>query len=169
MTSVAPPTSPPMAAFPPPHRILFEPLNDRSSRVEWTMYVAANKHRCDFEEIDAAAMNSIDDFAPWVTQWMSFVPSQAHIRIRVLMIWHAHFLTAACQQMLRRSLEQRSFRCRLWFHIEEPTLQPAIVSRCIATRMPEYRHVPDVRGELNMLLWTDPHACEKGMANSEHV
>ena len=151
--------------FPPPHRILFEPLNDRSSQEAWAAYVKANKHRCDFDEVDAAKMNSIDDFAPWVTQWMSFVPSQAHIRIRVLMVWHAHFLTAACQQMLRRSLEQRSFRCRLWFHIEEPTLQPAIVSRCIATRMPMYRHLPEIHGELNTLLWTDPHACEKGMAN----
>jgi len=155
--------------FPPPHRILFEPLNDRSSRTEWRHYVDANKHRCDFEEIDAAAMNSIDDFAPWVTQWMAFAPSQPHIRIRVLMIWHAHFLTAACQQMLRRSMEQRSFRCRLWFHIEEPTLQPAIVSRCIASRLPAYLHVPELRGELNTLLWTDPHAYEKGMTNKEEV
>lgn len=156
-----------IALFPPPHRILFESLNDRSSRVAWEAYVMTNKHRCDFEEVDAAAMNSIDDFAPWVTQWMSFIPSQAHIRIRVLMVWHAHFLTAACQQMLRRSLEQRSFRCRIWFHAEEPALQPAIVSRCITTVMPMYTHVPEIDGEFNTEVWDDPHAYEKGMLKNE--
>jgi DNA polymerase III delta prime subunit len=129
--------------------------------------VKANTHRCDFEEVDAAVVNSIDDFAPWVSQWMSFVPSQSHIRIRVLIVWHAHFLTAACQQMLRRSLEQRSFKCRVWFHIEEPTLQPAIVSRCIVSRMPAYIHYPVVNGEFDTSLWTDPHAYEKGMRNTE--
>jgi len=158
-----------LSLFPPPHRILFEPLNDRSSRDVWSAYVTANKHRCDFEEVDAAAMNSIDDFAPWVSQWMSFTPSQSHIRMRVLIVWHAHFLTSACQQMLRRSLEVRSFRCRIWFHIEEPLLQPAIVSRCIVTRMPTYAHFPALNGDINDLLWTDPHAYEKGMANKEEA
>jgi hypothetical protein len=156
-----------LQTFPPPHRILFESLNDRSTRTAWDAYVAANKHRCDFEDVDAAKTNSIDDFAPWITQWMSFIPSQPHIRIRVLIVWHAHFLTAACQQMLRRSLEQRSFRCRIWFHIEEPLLQPAIVSRCIVTRMPQYTHIPIIYGDLTTQLWTDPHAYEKGMANDE--
>ena len=165
LVTVTPPTSLPL--FPPPHRILFEPLNDRSSRDVWATYVSTNKHRCDFEEVDAATVNSIDDFAPWVTQWMSFVPSQSHIRIRVLMVWHAHFLTSACQQMLRRSLEQRSFRCRIWFHIEEPLLQPAIVSRCIVSRMPAYVHCPEIHGELDTSLWDDPHAYEKGMLNKE--
>ena len=153
--------------FPPPHRILFESLNDRSSHTAWDEYVKANKHRCDFEEVDAAMMNSIDDFAPWITQWMSFIPSQTHIRIRVLMVWHAHFLTAACQQMLRRSLEQRSFRCRIWFHIEEPMLQPAIVSRCIMTRMPVYTHLPEIYGDLDTSLWDDPHAYEKGILDGQ--
>ena len=129
--------------------------------------MAANKHRCDFEEVDAAAVNSIDTFAPWITQWMSFVPSQSHIRMRVLIVWHAHFLTSACQQMLRRSLEQRSFRCRIWFHIEEPLLQSAIVSRCIVTRMPVYTHIPELQGGIDVGLWTDPHAYEKGMVNKE--
>jgi DNA polymerase III delta prime subunit len=156
-----------LSTFPPPHRILFEPLNDRSSHSVWNTYVAANKQRCDFEEVDAAVVNSIDDFAPWITQWMSFVPSQSHIRMRVLIVWHAHFLTAACQQMLRRSLEQRSFRCRIWFHIEEPLLQPAIVSRCIVTRMPVYTHVPELQDVIDVRLWTEPHAYEKGMINKE--
>jgi DNA polymerase III delta prime subunit len=156
-----------MDLFPPPHRILYEVLNDRSSRDAWNIYVKANKHRCDFEEVDAAKTNSIDDFAPWVAQWMSFTPSQAHIRIRVLIVWHAHFLTAACQQMLRRSLEQRSFRCRIWFHIEEPLLQPAIVSRCIVTKMPLYTHLPEIHGEVSTQLWDDPHAYEKGILDSK--
>jgi hypothetical protein len=154
--------------FPPPHRILFESLNDRSTRDAWNVYKDANKHRCEFEEVDAAKINSIDDFAPWMSQWMTFVPSQAHVRIRVLMVWHAHFLTAACQQMLRRSLEQRSFRCRIWFHIEEATMQPAIVSRCISTIMPAFKHVPQIHGDLDDSLWKDPHACEKGMAKAAH-
>jgi hypothetical protein len=33
-------------------------------------------------------------------------------------------------------LEQRSFRCRVWFHVEDPTqLQPAIISRCVTKRI----------------------------------
>ena len=40
--------------------------------------------------------------------------------------------------MLRRQLEQRSFKNRVWFHIEEPTsLQTALISRCIVKRIPE--------------------------------
>lgn len=163
---VTPPAS--LQLFPPPHRILFESLNDRSTRDAWNVYKDANKHRCEFEEVDAAKINSIDDFAPWMSQWMTFVPSQAHVRIRVLMVWHAHFLTAACQQMLRRSLELRSFRCRIWFHIEEAIMQPAIVSRCICTIMPAFNHVPQIHGDLDDSLWRDPHACEKGMIKNAH-
>jgi DNA polymerase III delta prime subunit len=38
--------------------------------------------------------------------------------------------------MLRRSMEKRSFKCRVWFHIEEPaSLQPAILSRCIVRKL----------------------------------
>ena len=34
-------------------------------------------------------------------------------------------------------MEKRSFKCRVWFHIEEPgTLQPAILSRCLVKRLP---------------------------------
>jgi hypothetical protein len=70
-------------------------------------------------------------------------------------------LSLACQQMLRRSLEQRSFRCRVWFHIEEPTLQAAILSRCIVTRLPVSRHTPTIIGPpLELGLWTDPRAYE---------
>lgn len=151
----------PMDTFPPPHRVLYESLNDRTTRDFLLSYKAAHAHEADFEEVDAAQMNSMDDFARWVTQWMSFVPTRPGIRCRILVVWHAHFLSLACQQMLRRSLEQRSFRCRVWFHIEEPTLQAAIVSRCIVTTMPEYRHVPQISGPpVDLRLWKDPRLYE---------
>ena len=142
--------------FPPPHRILYECLNDRETRVYWNEYKSKYSHECDFEEVDAAVMNSMEDFAKWFTQWMTFAPSRSHVRIRVLLVWHAHFLSLACQQMLRRSLEQRSFRCRVWFHIEEPTLQSAIVSRCIVKVLPRYLHVPKIEGSLDTALWETP-------------
>jgi hypothetical protein len=150
--------------FPPPHRILFESLNDRETRALWTTYKAAHSHEADFEEVDAAVTNSMDDFAKWFGQWMTFAPSRQGIRIRILIVWHAHFLSLACQQMLRRSLEQRSFRCRVWFHIEEPTLQPAIVSRCIITTVPAYRHIPDIVGPpVDTKLWDDPRVYETNL------
>jgi hypothetical protein len=135
-------------------------MNDRLTAEHWSEYKNAHSHEAEFEEVDAAVMNSIDDFAPWLTQWMSFVPSQTHFRLRILLVWHAHFLSAACQQTLRRSLEQRSFRCRIWFHAEEPLLQPAIVSRCSVTTFPRYVHIPTVEGTLNTSYWDDPAAVE---------
>lgn len=147
-------------AFPPPHRVLYECLNDRMTRVHWDDYKARHAHECDFEEIDAAVTNSMDDFAKWFAQWVTFAPSRSGVRIRVLLIWHAHFLTLACQQMLRRSLEQRSFRCRVWFHIEEPVLQAAIVSRCIVTKMGVFSHTPKIDGTLDTTLWDDPRSVE---------
>jgi len=63
--------------------------------------------------------------------------------------------------MLRRSLEQRSFRCRIWFHIEEPVLQAAILSRCIVKVMPEYKHIPKINGPpVDTKLWDDPRKAE---------
>jgi DNA polymerase III delta prime subunit len=53
-----------------------------------------------------------------------------------LLVLHSEFLTFSCQQVLRRSLEQRSYRCRVWFHVEDPTqLQAAIISRCVTKRI----------------------------------
>jgi DNA polymerase III delta prime subunit len=50
---------------------------------------------------------------------------------------HSEFLSFACQQIIRRSLENKSFRNRVWFHVEDPTvIQPAIISRCIVKRIP---------------------------------
>jgi hypothetical protein len=67
--------------------------------------------------------------------------------------------------MLRRSLEQRSFRCRVWFHIEEPTLQQAILSRCIVTVLPESEHVPRIVGPpLDVSYWIDPRKAETDFA-----
>lgn len=147
--------------FPPPHRILYERLNDRTSRDFFNAYKLAHANECDFEEVDAAVMNSMDDFAKWVAQWMTFAPSRPSVRIRLLMVWHAHFLSLACQQMLRRSLELRSYRCRVWFHIEEPTMQSAIVSRCIVKTMDNYTHIPTILGPpLDTRLWDDPRAME---------
>ena len=62
--------------------------------------------------------------------------------------------------MLRRSLEKRSFRCRVWCHIEVPVLQSAIVSRCITTNLPGYSHLPKIDGILNPMLWIDPREFE---------
>ena len=156
-----------MDTFPPPHRILYEPLNDRATQALVSAYTAAHQHEADVESVDAAHMNSMDDFAKWVTQWMAFTPSRPSIRCRLLVVWHAHLLSLACQQMLRRSLEQRSFRCRLWFHIEEPTIQSALVSRCIVTRIPGVTHVPiRVGPPLDHALWTDPRAYETDLQTS---
>ena len=157
-----------MNTFPPPHRVLYEPLNDRSTREVYTAYKAAHEHEADFEEIDAAQMNSMDDFAKWFGQWISFAPTRPGIRCRILIVWHAHFLSLACQQMLRRSLEQRSFRCRVWFHIEEPTLQAAIVSRCIVTHIPEYKNGLAIVGPpLDMSLWTNPRVYETELSDTK--
>jgi DNA polymerase III delta prime subunit len=61
-------------------------------------------------------------------------------------VLHSEFLTFSCQQMLRRYLEQRSFKCRVWFHVEDPTvIQSAIISRCIVKRMPIYITEPLIK------------------------
>ena len=128
-------------AYPPPHYFLFEPLNDVSTREFWEEY--RRTHDCEYHEIDAATMYSVDTFTPWFDDWITKKTSS---RIRILMIWHADCLTYACQQMLRRQLEQRSFKNRVWFHVEDPTsLQSAILSRCITKRMPIFIHEPSYK------------------------
>lgn len=129
--------------FPCPHYFLFEPLNDKETLNIWSAYKEKYSSICEFDEIDAAEMNSVDSFTPWFDMWISRIPSRQSTRLRVLLILHSEFLTYSCQQMLRRSLEQRSFRCRVWFHVEDPTyIQPAIQSRCIIKRIPTYIHTP---------------------------
>lgn len=135
-----------MLEYPPPHYILFEPLNDIETQKVWTEYKNKHSKLCEFTEIDATELNTVETFAPWFHNWVSQVSSRQEVRIRVLIIWHAEFLTFSCQQMIRRSLEERSFKCRVWFHIEDPTqLQPAIQSRCIVKRMPTYIFKPTIK------------------------
>lgn len=132
-------------AYPPPHYLLFEPLNDVETKKVWNAYKLKYKATCEFSEIDAAEINSVDTFAPWFENWISQIPERQATRLRILLILHSEFLTYSCQQMLRRSLEQRSFKCRVWFHVEDPTtVQPAIQSRCIIKRMPVYLHSPEL-------------------------
>ena len=130
-------------AFPPPHYLFFEPLNDIETQKLWSAYKQTYGNQCEFAEIDAAEINSVESFSPWFDNWISQVPAKQSTRVRILIIWHSEFLTYSCQQMLRRSLENRSFRCRVWFHAEDPTLiQPAIHSRCITKRIPTFVHHP---------------------------
>lgn len=132
--------------FPPPHYILFEPLNDTETQKLWNEYQQKYERTCEFAEIDAAEVNTVESFAPWFYNWISQVPSRQEKRMRILLVWHSEFLTFSCQQMIRRSLEERSFKCRVWFHIEDPTaIQPAIQSRCIVKRMPTYLRTPIIK------------------------
>jgi len=128
--------------FPPPHYILFEPLNDKETLRQWKEYKDLHTD-LEYEEVDASILYSVETFAPWFDMWISRAPQKQSTKLRILMIWHSEFLTFACQQMLRRQLEQRSFKNRVWFHIEEPTsLQSAIISRCITKRIPTIINYP---------------------------
>ena len=119
--------------FPPPHYILFEPLNDTQTLRLWNAYKFEHSDLCEFEVVDAAKLNSVDTFTPFFEGWITRKSAR---RFRILLVLHSEFLTFSCQQVLRRSLEQRSFRCRVWFHLEDPTqLQSAIISRCITKRI----------------------------------
>ena len=132
--------------YPPPHYVLFEPLNDRETMIQWNNYKLQHSNTCEFDEVDASRVFSAELFAPWFDMWITRVPHKQSTRIRVLLIWHAEFLTFACQQMLRRQLEQRSFKNRVWFHVEDPTtLQSAILSRCITKRIETIIHKPNYK------------------------
>jgi len=127
--------------YPPPHYVLFEPLNDQETFKQWSEYKDLYPD-LEYEEVDASILFSVETFAPWFDMWISRVPKK-YAKLRILLIWHAEFLTFACQQMLRRQLEHRSFKNRVWFHIEDPTsLQQAIISRCITKRIPTFIHQP---------------------------
>jgi DNA polymerase III delta prime subunit len=132
--------------YPPPHYLLFEPLNDIETGNVWNDYKIKYAKECEFEEIDAAEINTVDTFTPCFYNWISHVPKKQETRIRILLVWHSEFLTFSCQQMVRRSLEERSFKCRVWFHVEDPTtIQPAIQSRCVVKRMPTHTHKPIIK------------------------
>jgi DNA polymerase III delta prime subunit len=145
-------------SYPPPHTVLYECLNDKSTELFINSYVEKHKEFIEVDYVDAAVLNSIEEFSNWFSQWISFMPAHRSTRVRILVIWHAHFLSLACQQMLRRSLEQRSFRCRVFFHIEENTLQPAIISRCIVRKMkPAELPTIHVNKKIDRSIWeTEP-------------
>ena len=132
-----------MELFQPPHVLWFEPLEERQTKQIGMDYCRAHP---DLEphEIDAADVYSVDEFSQQFETWVTTKSSK---RIRVLMVWHAHFLSLACQQVLRRWMEIKSYRSRVWFHVELlNAVQQAIVSRCLVRRVTPSDHViPVVR------------------------
>jgi len=115
--------------FPPPHMLFHEPMEDREMIRTWKDYTIKYAAELDTCEIDAADVCSVDEFGRLFEIW---VTSKSSKRIKLLMVWHAHFLSLACQQSLRRWLETKSYRVRVWFHAEYVNnIQPAIQSRCI--------------------------------------
>lgn len=121
-----------MEQFPPPHAVFFEPLEERKTRELWKKYKSDHQD-LEAHEIDAAEVYSVDEFSKQFETWIT---TKSTKRIRVLMVWHAHFLSLACQQVLRRWMEVKSFRSRIWFHIEiANSVQSAILSRCIVRRL----------------------------------
>jgi DNA polymerase III delta prime subunit len=135
-----------MTDFPCPHYILYEPLNDKETKKFLENYKEKYNNLLEIEEIDACIHFSSDTFYNLFNMWITSIPKKKG-NLRILIIWHSEFLTSSCQQMLRRQLEQRSFRNRVWFHLENPTsIQNALISRCIIKRMstniiiPKYKY-----------------------------
>ncbi len=127
-----------MDVCPPPHMVLHEPLDDKSTRKLWSEYTQTYRDQLDVSEVDAARLCSIDEFSKWFEIW---VTSKSSKRIKLLIVWHAHFLSLACQQTLRRWLETKSYRCRVWFHAEMlNNMQSAIMSRCVLKFVPVHSH-----------------------------
>ena len=117
-------------SFPPPHLLFHEPLDDRERIRVWKEYTEKYQDMLDIHEIDAASVCSVDEFGKLFEIW---VTSKSAKRVKLLMVWHAHFLSLACQQSLRRWLETKSYRSRVWFHVEYMNnIQSAIQSRCIS-------------------------------------
>jgi len=110
--------------------LFHEPLDDREMIRVWKDYTDTHKDNLDPHEIDAASVCSVDEFGKLFEIW---VTSKSTKRVKLLMVWHAHFLSLACQQSLRRWLETKSYRSRVWFHVEYMNnIQSAIQSRCIS-------------------------------------
>ena len=113
--------------------LFHEPMEDRQMIRTWKEYTA--KHAADLDtcEVDAADVCSVEEFGRIFEIW---VTSKSSKRIKLMMVWHAHFLSLACQQALRRWLETKSYRARVWFHAEYVNnIQSAIQSRCILRRL----------------------------------
>lgn len=106
-----------------------EPLDDKATRLQWDEYLRRNATSIEYFEIDAAETCSVEEFSKRFEIW---VTSKSSKRVKLLGVLHAHFLSLACQQTLRRWLETKSYRCRVWFHMELlNNAQSAIMSRCI--------------------------------------
>lgn len=136
--------------------VFFEPLNDTETQRIWKTYTTTHEPSLDVHELDAANIYSVDEFSRCFETWIT---AKSTKRIRILMVWHAHFLSLACQQVLRRWLETKSYRSRVWFHVELlNSVQQAILSRCILRNVVcPVRAIPDVRvlGEgPTRSLWT---------------
>lgn len=138
--------------FPPPHMLFHEPMDDREMIRVWNEY--RSTHAADLEtfEIDAATVCSVDEFGRLFEIW---VTSKSSKRVKLLMVWHAHFLSLACQQSLRRWLETKSYRSRVWFHVEYVNnVQMAIQSRCISRELKTspFIAVPELVGETDEVI-----------------
>lgn len=133
-----------MELCPPPHMLWHEPLDDKNTRKLWSTYIEKFSSTVDPTEIDAAEVCSVEEFSKFFEIWVTAKSSK---RIKVLMVWHAHFLSLACQQTLRRWLETKSYRCRVWFHVEMlNNVQSAIMSRCILKNVEGVNHtIEDVK------------------------
>jgi DNA polymerase III delta prime subunit len=126
-------------ACPPPHMLFHEPLDDREMIRVWKEYTEKHQDMLDPHEIDAASVCSVDEFGKLFEIW---VTSKSTKRVKLLMVWHAHFLSLACQQSLRRWLETKSYRSRVWFHVEYMNnIQSAIQSRCISRVIKAAPHI----------------------------
>lgn len=141
--------------------VWYEPLNDRAMALAWAEVRTAHPE-AEYTEVDAAQMNSIEEFSAWFDQWTLRLSTA---RVRILLVWHAHCLSSSCQQMLRRSMEKRSFKCRVWFHIEEPhALQPAILSRSVVRRLdtlpPPLMEIVGTVPDVWRRAWTNPLRLE---------
>lgn len=115
-----------------------EPLDDRNTYQAWSDYIGTHSASLEPFELDAAEVCNVEEFARRFEIW---VTSKSTKRIKLLMVWHAHFLSLACQQTLRRWLETKSYRCRVWFHVEQlNNVQSAILSRCILKNVDGQNH-----------------------------
>lgn len=133
--------------FPPPHMLFHEPMDDRAMTKLWSEYQLKYKSELDVFEIDAAIVFSVEEFSRIFEIWIT---SKSSKRFKLLIVWHSHFLSIACQQILRRWLETKSYRCRVWFHVEYiNNIQPAIMSRCITKQIKHDIVVPEIYGKTN--------------------
>mgnify|MGYP001810207147 CR=1 FL=1 len=135
-----------MDICPPPHMVWHEPLDDKETKLIWSNYITKYSNEIEASFLDAAEVCNVEEFAKRFEIW---VTSKSTKSIKLLMVWHSHILSLACQQALRRWLETKSYRCRVWFHVEMlNNVQSAILSRCILKFVPGRSHtIPDVKIE----------------------